>query len=419
MANGPFGERTYFMKRGILTFTAAALALGVSSQAMAGGFNRGTADTDILFEQGDFNMRFGATIVAPQRDYETIDTNGVGAGGETDATDDVYSESYVIPSFAMKYQLADSLGCVGTYTTPFGSGAEYGPQAIAAGAAADGTGTVEEGFVSNEFGLTCGYDFQFANGHKLWFIGGAFVQDFQYEQTVQFANAPPVFGALANTRATLEFDGDFEPGYRAGIAYEIPEIAFRAQFLYRSEVEHTPDGMFTTASPSAPAVGFGTLPQSAELKLQSGIAAGTLAFVNVKWTDWSVLDTLDYTIVGLGAPLGGDKTLEYFWQDGWTVTGGIGRQFNDNVSGLVSLTWDRGVSTTDDAFFDTWTLALGGAFTDQWGGQLRGGVGLTYLEGGDVAADPTPATGGEGNSFAYSVGGDFSYAVSASYAIKW
>ena len=44
---------------------------------------------------------------------------------------------------------------------------------------------MREGFTSNEFGATCGYKFDLAKG-RAWLIGGGFVQDFDYSQTVQF-----------------------------------------------------------------------------------------------------------------------------------------------------------------------------------------------------------------------------------------
>ena len=55
----------------LLRFNAFILAGCVSLTAVgtaaAGGFSRGTADTDILFEQGNFNMRSSVTIVSPNR----------------------------------------------------------------------------------------------------------------------------------------------------------------------------------------------------------------------------------------------------------------------------------------------------------------------------------------------------------------
>ncbi|TCD12338.1 long-chain fatty acid transporter [Oricola cellulosilytica] len=392
---------------------ALACATATASAGQAGGFNRGTADTDILFEEGNFSMRAGAVIVSPRRGYDTITSPLL--GGTVSGTDGNFSDSYVVPSAAFKLQLSERGSCAGTYTESFGAGATYGTQAITAGYA-DGTGTVSEGFTSNEFGLTCGANFQAGKG-RVWLIGGVFAQDFKYAQTVEFAPLTP----LAGSRATLAFNDEYRLGYRIGAAYEIPEIALRGQVIYRSAVDHTPNtsqGSFTTVAGVFPTFGNGTLPQSIEAKFQTGIAAGTLAFASVKWTDWSVLQTLNYTIVG-PAPIGGARVLEYFWQDGWTVSGGLARQFNEMVAGSVSLTWDKGVSTTEDVHTDTWTVASGVSLKGERGTELRLGGAISYLAAGSVAADPTPLTPGTGNTFAYSVDGDWSYAVGANFKVNW
>jgi long-chain fatty acid transport protein len=426
----------------IAFLTGSFAAIGAAN---AGGYTRGIADTDILFEEGNFNMRAGGTVVAPQRGYATLTapagaafTGGAVVPGQTySGTDGKYSDLYAVPSAAVKFNLGDDLRCAGTMTESFGASSTYGPQAIAFGGYADGTGTTNEGFDSYEFGATCGYKFDLAKG-RVWLLGGAFLEDFSYSQTVQFfgpvlslglqkAGVPKVqadllAGALNGSRATLAFDGDYQPGFRIGAAYEIPEIALRAQIMYRSEVHHTADGSFTTALDGpggAPAVGDGTLPQSIELKIQSGIAPGWLAFGSLRWTDWSVLDTLDYTI--LGGPLPGQRELEYYYRDGWTVTGGIGHSFSENISGVAGFTWDRGVSTTEDTLSDTYTLAAGVALKDKFGGEVRFGGAVSYLTAASVAAETSNTVGvyDPGASFAYTVDGDFAYAVSAGYKISW
>jgi len=380
----------------------------ISGSAMAGGFSRGTADTDILYEDGNVVARGGALYVAPQRGYDTITSPTIG-GGPFAGTDGTHSDGYWIPSFAVKVKLMDELSCAGTYTQSFGAGASYGTQAVTAGLI-DGTGTISEGFTSDELGATCGVSMNAGRG-KFWLLGGVFAQDFDYSQTVLFASAAPIPVLAQGTTATLAFDDQYRFGYRVGVAYEIPEIALRAQLMYRSEVSHTPDtsqGSFTTDLGTFPVFGNGTLPQSLELKVQSGIAPGWLAFGSVKWTDWSVLQTLNYTITGAPAPLGGAKTLEYFWKDGWTVSGGVGHAFNDMVSGSISLTWDQGVSTTEDAMTDTWTLATGASVKHE-NAELRIGGAVSYLTAGSVGSDG--GAGGPGNSFAYTVDGDWSYAI--------
>lgn len=417
----------------VTALLAGSATLAAMGQAGAGGFSRGTADTDLIFEEGNFDMRASVTIVMPKRGYETLTPppalQPALGSNPVPSTDGDYTQTYAIPSAAVKFNITDDFRCAGTYTQPFGADSEYGPQAILFGTAADGTGTISEGFETNEFGATCGYKFDLAKG-RAWLIGGGFLQDFSYSQTVQFAGAfPAPFGGGTGT---LKFEDKYRPGYRIGVAYEIPEIALRAQLMYRSAIDHSPGGSsgdtFTarTADNSFqlvfPTVGAGTLPQSLELKVQSGVAPGWLAFGSVRWTDWSVLDTLDYTILGAPPPIGGPKELEYYYKDGWTVTGGIGHAFSETISGVVGLTWDRGVSTTEDTLSDSYTAAAGVSIRDKLGGEVRFGGAISYLTSASVSAETQPQLPGvvdEGASFGYSVGGDFVYALSVGYKIAW
>lgn len=406
----------------VLTLAASAVAM----QAHAGGFSRGTADTDILYEDGNFTMRTGVTIAAPQRGYETITipVGLPGAGTTINATDPDFTQTYIIPTAAIKFNIGEDLRCAGTFTESFGGDVRYGPQGIAAGIA-DGSGQIQNSFSANEFGVTCGYKFDLGKG-RAWIIGGLFGEDITYEESARLPTANALSFGNPNAVGTLKFDGGYKLGYRAGVAYEIQEIALRGQVLYRSGIDHAPGGTLTvvdsvagTVLASLPATAAGSLPQSVEVKLQSGIAPGWLAFGSVKWTDWSVLDRLDYTIFTPGGPV--PTGLEFYWQDGWTVTAGIGHKFNDYVTGALSLTWDRGVSTTEDALTDTWTLGAGAVFTDKMGGQLRLAGGISYLTSASVAAQtpgPVPFPN-PGHTFAYTVGNDWAFAGSASYRLNW
>ena len=140
--------------------------------------------------------------------------------------------------------------------------------------------------------------------------------------------------------------------------------------------------------------------------LATVIAPGWLAFGSVKWTDWSVTETLDLTI----AP-GVDRQNLYFWRDGWTVTGGIGHAFTEKLSGAVSLTWDRGVGTGFDLSSTTYTLGSGISYKDDLGGEMKFGGGLTYIS--SAAEDKYP---GPLNT---SVSSGWAWAVGASYKTKW
>ncbi len=377
-----------FITRGLLALTAAGLG---QTQAHAGGFSWGEASTDILYERSNVAAEAGVIYVNPHRKFDTI--NGVSS------SDSRFSQDYFIPDVAVMGRLSDMFACAFTYTRPFGGDSKYGSQAQAADAAATPpTAYSSKKFHTNEYGATCDVSFELGKG-RLHLLGGGFMQDFDYE-------------AVANI-GTLRLQDDSAFGYRLGIGYDIPEYALRAQLMYRSEVKHEADGDFTrnpAVLPAFPAVvdasGYGTLPQSLKLNLQSGIAPGWLVYGSVEWTDWSVLKTLNYNINILG-----DRQDVYNWRDGWTITGGVGHKFTDKVAGTLNVRWDKGVGSGADIMTDTWTVGVGAAI-DCGPGQLRVGGGVSYLTSGSQST-------AKGANFNATADGDWAYALTASYNVKF
>jgi long-chain fatty acid transport protein len=311
-------------------------------------------------------MRFDMRVVVPSQNLSSS-ANPALVGT------DIYG-TYIIPSGAVKFNLTDNLRCAGTYTQSFGGNTIFAAPEIP-------SGNLSEEFTTDEFGLACSVRFQAGPG-VISVIGGGFVEQLDYDRVTDLS--VPTGGLLPpGVLANLALKGQ-EVGWRAGLAYEIPEIRARAQIMYRSGTEYGADGTLTvpgalvgSPAPSVilPATGAGSLPQSLEFAVRSGVAEGWLAFASVKWTDWSVLQTLTVT-----TPI---STIvdQYNWQDGWTVTGGVVHAFTDMFAGQVSLTWDSGVSTGWDLREDIWTLGLGGRLRGPRGGEFRGGIGLSWLEG--------------------------------------
>jgi len=394
------------MKKTLLnTLLAGCAVMAFVGSAGAGGFGRGTADTDIIYEDGNVNMRMGATIVSPSRKFTKNPVPGLVG------TD--YAETYAVPSAAIKMNVMNNVRCALTLVQNNGGDVRY--------AVPNRSGKLSESFDTMEYGTTCGVKFEVGKGN-LWVLGGGFMEQFDYDRQNDFS-------AFGLPTAELSLNGkDF--GYRAGIAYEIPDIALRAQLMYRSGTSYgadgtlnAPAGVLCQAVPTAafcaglpgnaatkypvPSIGEGNLPQSVELKLQSGVAPGWLAFGSVKWTDWSVLESLDVYSKPGHVPISKDL---YFWKDGWTITGGVGHAFTDRVSGLVSLTWDQGVGTGYDLSSDTWTLAIGGSAKDVLGGELRGGVGISYL----TSSEETKY-----GALNQAVDNGWAYAFNVGYGVKW
>jgi long-chain fatty acid transport protein len=274
----------------------------------------------------------------------------------------------------------------------------------------------------------------------LRFLGGVFYQEIDGFKERLVAPVPLLTGTDAFGsgvgRLDLRTDGW---GWRIGAAYEIEEIAMRVSLVYNSEVkvDDITGTLDLTQVPSAidpsnpllgvvtPVFGSSQLPQSLEMKVQSGIAPGWLAFGSIKWVDWSVLQTVSFCPVGteaLGCSYGAANfatSLDLLYRDGWTISGGVGHAFTDNLSGAVSLVWDRGTSTGLGIQSDTWTLNAGGSYTPTKNVEFRLGGAVGIMTAGESGT----VTDSDGNVFgsevAYTYDNDFIGAVAGTLKVKW
>ncbi|HWU62352.1 MAG TPA: outer membrane protein transport protein [Ensifer sp.] len=384
------------IKLGLVAGLATVLGAG---SALAGGFSRGDANTDILFEPGTANINAGFIYVSPQRTYDTI------SGAKS--TDSKFSDDYWIPNIAVAARPVDAFGCALTYTQPIGASSTYGTKARTAEQTANAVASggtnfnygLSKNLVADEYGVTCDVKMPVGSGN-FHLLGGVFLETVNYTNN-QF------YG-------TLKLKDDGKAGYRLGVAYDIPEYAMRASLMYRSGVSHSLSGTFTPSAVAAgtlgtnplSASGAGNVPQSVKLALQSGIAPGWLVYGSVEWTNWKVLDRLRTTITGVGT------TYDVFnYKDGWTIQAGIGHQFTDDIAGTLNLTWDQGVGTGADIQTDTWTLGAG-AKIKAGPGDIQIGGGISYLTAGSQSTT-------KGAVYNATASGNWAYAVGASYNIKF
>lgn len=397
------------MKRSHLTTLALSglATIALMGAAHAGGFSRGTADTDTLFESENFNIRFDERVVFPNQKF-SVNANPALVGTN-------FYGTYTIPSVAVKFNVSDNLRCEGTYTQSFGGDTEYESPKLPSGA-------LSEVFHTDEFGAACAVRFTMGTG-VLSVIGGGFVEQLNYERVTDLSI--PTGGALPpGSLAVLKLKGE-EYGYRAGLAYEIPDIKARFSIMYRSETDYGAPGTLTVPAPlvggppgatvALPAQGSGNLPQSLEFAARSGVAPGWLVFASAKWTDWSVLKNL--TVVTPTSTI----VDQYNWKDGWTITGGVVHQFSDMFAGQVSLTWDQGVSTGWDLRGDTWTLGLGGRLRGGTvPGEFRFGAGFSYLDGvAETQYANAVIPGNIHSGFNRATDAGYAVTLSAGYIVQW
>jgi long-chain fatty acid transport protein len=406
------------ISRGILALAAAA---GLGSTAMAGGLERGGYNIDLLFDEGRFAAESTATFVMPQRKLKNVvDTNPANGDlntipGYEDSADD--SENYWSPRIGVKAGLGDA-DCMFDYSQPYGAHTNPG---------ADWTGAsenIETKVNSDNYALTCSYGFDAGPG-QFRVIGG--VNYLEMDGFKERLLAPPELIAGLGLSGTgvgrLDLEGDGW-GWRAGVAYEIPEYALRASLVYYSQVKlkdvsgtvdltEVPSALNPLGGVVIPVEGSTAMPDTLELKVQSGIAPDWLAFGSVKWTDWSQLQRIVFYNSGTEI-----TSLDLGYRDGWTVTGGIGHKFNEQWSGAVSVTWDRGTSQDFGVQSDTWLLTTGLAYTPRENVEFRlaGVIGvLTSGESTSSTIDGVPVS----DEADYEYDNDLVTALSASVRVRF
>lgn len=414
-------------KQHIILSGALSFAVGLTSMspAFAGGLDRGGYNIDQLFDASPFTFSSGVTYVMPQRKVknarDTFATDGLGtngAGAGTSYADD--SENYAIPYVGVKGGVG-AVDCLVDYSQPFGAHLNPGTGWVGV------QSNIETKVRTDNYGLTCSYKVDMGPG-QFRMIGGGFYQEIEGSKTRLVL---PIAGAGVGR---LDMS-DEALGWRAGVAYEIPEYALRASLVYNSRVKYDnlSGTLDLTQIPAGAVAGnpflgrrFGVIgaadaPDSLELKVQTGIAPDWLAFGSVKWTNWSLIQSIEFCPVassGLPCPAGGVTSLDLLYRDGWTVSGGVGHKFNDKLSGALSLTWDRGTSTGVGTQTDTWTVGAGVSYamTENVELRLAGAVGL--LTSGSSGA---VTRGGVvyGDDVAYDFGNDIVTAVSTSLKVKF
>ncbi|WP_160300000.1 OmpP1/FadL family transporter [Devosia geojensis] len=337
---------------------AGAMVLGIFlvGGAHAAGLEANGYDWELLFDPATYTARGTVAYVNIEHDHSNP---VVFPDGRTV----VETKDQIYYNFGIKGDLGPNASCLVSAQNPWGTEVERDLIYAALTSRA-----VTEKLTSTDLGLTCAYGIEMGPG-VISLIGGVSAQYIKYE-----ADLPtPML-----TTAPLEIDG-WGLGWRAGLAYEIPEYALRVSAIYNAAIDYEFEG---TAF-GFPATAEETTPQSVEINAQTGIAPGWLALANVKWTDWSVLQALDVdTVLG---PI----SSELAYRDSWMLSAGVGHQINEQISLVGMLTWDQGASKPvsgdlyeASASMDRWGLSLGGLFNVNEAVQFSGGVSVSTLADG-------------------------------------
>lgn len=292
------------------TLLAASLAVG-STGAFAGGMDRSGQSIAPIFETGTYvELSFGS--VSPD-----VSGNLFGAFQSGDM-----APSYTQMAGAYKRDLSDTLSMALIIDQPFGADVDY--PAGTGYPVAGSTATVDT------VAITALLRYKFNDRFSIH--GG--VRNLTTEGEVSLP-------AVGPAGYTLDTTTENDWGYLVGVAYEIPDIALRASLTYNSEI----DIAFTATEDLSGGAGGAvdtpldvTLPQSINFDFQTGIAADTLLMFSARWAEWTktVIAPQIYSSPGVV----NDNLVDHN-DDTISYSLGVGRRFNDQWSGSLSVGYEK------------------------------------------------------------------------------
>lgn len=325
--------------------SAGLLALMTTGTAMAGGIERSAPSVSLLFEEG----RYG------EFSYGYVNPSVSGTFGAGTPSGDM-APGYSLVGFGYKQDFGDNLDFALVVDQPVGADVAY----------PTGTGYPFTGATAeiNSIGVA-GY-LRYSFSSNLSILGGIRAQRVNADLALPTGGGPYALSVPNET--------DF--GYALGIAYEKPEIALRVALTYFSEITHT---LSDNSSNPFDVV----IPQSVNLDFQTGIAANTLLFGQIRWAEWTAFDI---------SPPEYGASLASGTSDVTTYTLGIGRRFNENWSGAVTIGYEApdnqpaGNLAPTDGYK---SIGIGATYTQD---NMKITAGLRYVDIGDTTTSTIGAS---------------------------
>lgn len=308
-----------------------------SGQIYAGGFDSSGRPFDIIFGQGNL-IELSASYIDPSVSLGVVRNQGDGITLPATRVNEITNQ-YAEPRIGLRLQINDIVSCASQIERPFRFKTMYQDDAFSY--QSDNTDTnsqiaapIESEYSSESISLACSISYEINHTDGMFkqsffsLIGGPKLQRIEGAFSSDLTNM--AVGINDNYSATL--DGSTEWGYLFGIAYEIPEIAFRASLFFHNEIKHD-----LTGEVFAPLSDFSGLksekarsktltPMALNLRIQSGLAEDWLAFVEFRWGDWSSVNEI-YVDAG---DLSQDLVL--FKNDTINYKLGLGYRVNERLS---------------------------------------------------------------------------------------
>lgn len=342
-------------------YSAILLSTLPLTPALAAGLDRSGQSIAAFLQSGNY-AEAGISILDPTVKGKDLIKNNVSD----------MAEDYYFPSAAIKVQATEQISLGLLYDQPFGADAMYSLEQSMFTNGIEGTKVEVE---THNLTALIGYQ-----PTKNWNIyAGPVWQTVEAEIKLRGA----AYKALSGYNIKIEQEEAF--GWLAGFAYQIPEIALKTSVTYRSEIKHKAKSVEThklmpmlNVESQLDAI----TPQSVNIDFQTGVAANTLAFANIRWAHW---DQFAVTPKFLNSA-SGNNLIDYS-DDQWSATVGVGRKFNSHWSGSASVGYDSGAGNPVTTLGPTegyWSVGLGGQYSPEENYFIQAGVKYFWL--GDATA---------------------------------
>lgn len=349
--------------------TGAALLL-TTTMAHAVGLDRSNQDITAIFESGNYvELSFGRVMPS----VSGGDAFPLAPGFPAAEYDGVASDFTQVGA-SLTYQIDDQITVALIIDQPFGADIVYpgsGATSLLGGTEATLNSTAITALgryrIDDNFSVHAGLRYQTIDA----------------DITLSGQGYGPLNGY------NVALDSDSGLGYVFGVAYERPEIALRVALTYNSSIEHefssteTLNGAPLSAAPSITTV---ETPESWNLDFQTGIAADTLLFGQIRYAEY---EQVIVTPAVFGAQTGGLSLTSI--DNGTGITLGVGRRFSDQFSASIAFGYDDAGDPAGSPLDPTEgyrEVTIGGQYTM---GDIVLSGGIRYRDLGDAV--PTSSTG--------------------------
>lgn len=327
--------------------TLLLVAIVAASGAQAGGFENARLDTAFMYEEGS-----SISLSSANKSYDVK--------GSTSATSKSVITDRSFTTLQAKYQFSDALSFG---LTSYESGALH-LNYQGAGGVLNAVGPKVNGAVDSLALLSL-----YRLNDNVSVTAGV------RRDKISVQNAD-IFKSVGGSDPAIGSDSDIT--FLGAVAYEIPDIALRAELLLQSSSSFT---MNSACGLPAPICGTdkstGGMPEFMTLKLQTGIAPDTLAFASIHKGKWSKsqLSIADNT----------PTTATSSFADSTEYSVGLGRKISDRLSISGSYNWQPKDGSTTTSLFTVNSgykgVSLGAKYALE---NIEFSLGYNYTKLGDV-----------------------------------